>query len=300
MQKNTINTNAPENLIAQLDKLHRHNRQGSYKTKARYYQAMKRFCTFIGHCFNLQKLANVSDKHIRAYVENMQDRGLSASHIKTELSAIRFWHDKVADAKHSLPENDALNLERRSFGKNDRAWTQGEYNRAIQVCWEAKHEDYAAIITLARYAGLRVHECLRIDTAIANQAVKSGMITIKGKGGKMRTVPINTSIEIELKAMLLRVPRGHKLFVGDGTPTDVAINRLQQFIYANRIKIQDPDSCRPLTFHGLRHLYATEKYKESIARGYSKNQAEKAVSKLLGHERGDVTKIYLVSLLRQN
>ena len=33
-------------LVAQLDKLARHNRQGSFQTKRRYYEAMKRFCRF--------------------------------------------------------------------------------------------------------------------------------------------------------------------------------------------------------------------------------------------------------------
>ncbi len=31
----------------QPDKLYRHNRQGSYRTKHRYYEACKRFCTYL-------------------------------------------------------------------------------------------------------------------------------------------------------------------------------------------------------------------------------------------------------------
>ena len=46
-----INTTTTENvyrsLIAQFDKLARHNRQGSYRTKERYYEACKRFCKFL-------------------------------------------------------------------------------------------------------------------------------------------------------------------------------------------------------------------------------------------------------------
>ena len=44
-----INMTATENiyrsLIAQLDKLARHNRQGSFRTKERYYEACKRFAS---------------------------------------------------------------------------------------------------------------------------------------------------------------------------------------------------------------------------------------------------------------
>ena len=34
-------------LVDQLDKMARHNRQGSFRTKDRYYQAMKRFCAYL-------------------------------------------------------------------------------------------------------------------------------------------------------------------------------------------------------------------------------------------------------------
>jgi site-specific recombinase XerC len=81
---------------------------------------------------------------------------------------------------------------------------------------ELGREDYTAIFCLARYAALRLHECFRIDTQIAAKAVTTGIITIKGKGGLVRDVPINLSIEIELKKMLAVTPRGHKLFVAPG------------------------------------------------------------------------------------
>ena len=44
-------------LEAQLNKLARHNRQGSFRTKERYYMAMKRFCHFLAEEFHLQKLS---------------------------------------------------------------------------------------------------------------------------------------------------------------------------------------------------------------------------------------------------
>ena len=83
-------------LEAQLNKLARHNRQGSYRTKERYYMAMKRFCRFLAEEYHLQKLSNISGKHLVAYVLWMQEKGLSASTIKTDLAAIRFFHDKSA------------------------------------------------------------------------------------------------------------------------------------------------------------------------------------------------------------
>ena len=106
-------------LLAQLDKLARHNRQGSYQTRHRYYEAMKRFCRFLAEVFHLQKLANLTGKHLVAYVTYLQESGKSASTVKTDLAAIRFFHDLIPDAKYRLPRNDELGVElerRRSWG----------------------------------------------------------------------------------------------------------------------------------------------------------------------------------------
>ena len=59
-------------LVAQLDKLARHNRQGSFRTKERYYEATKRFCRFLAEEYRLQKLANISGKHLTAYILKLQ------------------------------------------------------------------------------------------------------------------------------------------------------------------------------------------------------------------------------------
>lgn len=283
-------------LIAQLDKIARHNRQGSYRTKERYYMAMKRFCHFLAEEFHLQKLSNIGSKHFVAYVLWMQEKGLSASTIKTDLAAIRFFHDKISNAKYTLPSNAELGveLEWRRFGDTDRTWSTAEFTRMLEIV--SDNTRYLLAFHLARYAGLRIHECFRIDTAIARQAIREGAITIKGKGGKIRTVPINQQIVLVLEKCLAITPTGSKLLVPDGVPTDKAINQLQQFILRNREVVQDPDSDRPLTFHGLRHTYATEKHRQLIADGISELDAHLTVSRLLGHERADVTHIYLASI----
>ena len=51
-----------------------------------------------------------------------------------------------------------------------------------------------------------------------------------------------------------------------------------------------------MTFHGLRHTYAAEKYQELVDSGKSPMDAHFEVSRLLGHERPDVTNIYPASV----
>ena len=286
-------------LVAQLDKLAKHNRQGSYQTRHRYYEAMKRFCRFLAEAFHLQKLSNMSGKHLIPYVTYLQESGKSASTVKTDLAAIRFFHDLIPDAKYRLPRNDELGveLERRRFGGVDRVWSNTEFNRMIGKAIGENRDDIACALYLARFAGLRIHEVCRIDTATAEKALREGAITIKGKGGKLRAVPIEDErVNIGLRLMLNRTERSHKLFVPDGIPTDRAINNIQLFIIRRRDAIAEEGRDSHLTFHGLRHSYAADKYKSLVESGMSELDAHFTVSRLLGHERSDVTNIYLASV----
>jgi len=285
------------NLLMQFDKLFKHNRQGSIKTKHRYAEAFKRFLVFLAEDYRLEKIANIAPKHIYAYTDKLSESGKSIAYIKTELAAIRFWHDQIPNPKFRyLPDNKDLNLAKRQYGGVDRTWSGYEFNMAIIKASSLGHEDYAMILYLARDAALRLHECFRIDTQTAMTAIQTGKLQIKGKGGLEREVPINTSIEIQLKKMLADTPRGHKLFVEPNDKTHLAMHRFQNFISRYKPEFQAPGSTRPLHFHGLRHTKAAEWYEESLAKGMTEKQARLAVAKRLGHGRDDVTRIYLASL----
>ena len=207
----------------------------------------------------------------------------------------------MSDPKYELPTNDELGveLERRRFGSVDRTWSNVDFNKMLGRALDDDRWDYILALYLGRFAGLRIHECFRIDTATAEQALRENAITIKGKGGKVRTIPIEDErITTHLKKQLERTERGQKLLVPDSMPTDRAIHQLQLFIYSNRGDFQE-DANRPLTFHGLRHTYAAEKYRKLIDGGMGSLDAHFAVSRLVGHERADVTDIYLASLPKE-
>ena len=124
--------------------------------------------------------------------------------------------------------------------------------------------------------GLRIHECFRIDTAAAKQALRENALTVKAKGGKVRIVPIEDErILMMLRKLLARPERGHKLLVPDDVPTDRAINALELFIYRYRNEVSDEGSDRRLTFHGLRHTFAVASIKSG--------DDIKAVQESLGH-----------------
>lgn len=114
----------------------------------------------------------------------------------------------------------------------------------------------------------------------------------------MRIVSIEDDrITMMLQRLLEKTERGHKLLVPNNIPTDRAINAMQQFILRHRNAICDPTApARRITFHGLRHTYAAEKYTSLVDGGMMPLDAHFTVSHLLGHERPDVTDIYLASV----
>ena len=68
-----------------------------------------------------------------------------------------------------------------------------------------------------------------MDTAAAERVLRENALTVKGKGGKIRTVPIEDErITMMLQKLLDKTARGHKLLVPDAVPTDRVINGMQQ------------------------------------------------------------------------
>lgn len=283
-------------LKEQVDKLYRHMRQGSYRTRARYYYAMLPFCKFLAVVYRLEKLANLSAKHLCAYIELRQDDGISPATIKSELSGIRFFHDQIADARYRIPDNESLavDLERRRFKDSDRTWSEQEYLDFVALAKQVGRPDFAGELILAHDLGLRIHETFRIDTAMAHAALAEDELTIKGKGGKVRTVSLTTAARNVLEERLAVTPRGGKLFVPRDQMTHAAIWELEQFVREHRNEIRDPNNPVAMTYHGLRHTFASNTYKRMIELGCTAFEAHIGVSRLLGHERADVTDIYLV------
>lgn len=285
--------NIYKNLSNQVGKIAKHNRQGSYKTRERYQQSTERFCKFIAKEFRISKFANISDKHLEAYIKDMQSRDLSPSTIKTDLAGIRFFHDKCSNTRNFLSTNDNFNLERRTFGGVNRSWKEEEFKTFRELCTSRGMDKISNITLLARNEGLRIHETLKIDRNIAEKAISTGSLNVVGKGGKERSVPLSQESKEMLQKCIQDVERGKKLFVVEEEKTHLVIKQVQNFINRNREHFQGVDRKANLTFHGLRHTFAQEKYEDCLNKGLSAFKGRLEVSELLGHERDDVTRIYL-------
>jgi integrase/recombinase XerC len=140
----------------------------------------------------------------------------------------------------------------------------------------------AAVLALLYGAGLRISEALSIarDAAPVGAADR---VTILGKGGKSRTVPVIAPVRAAIEAYLAICPydlAGGPLFVGArGGPLSPRI--VQLAVERLRGALGLPDSATP---HALRHSFATHLL--------GKGGDLRTIQELLGHASLSTTQIY--------
>lgn len=289
------------NLEIQFEKVYRQavkDTQGkvSIKTHFRYRDSMKKFLSFCATRFRLQNLRNISDKHLEAYIDYRRGNETSEKTIKSDLAAVRFFHRYIEGARFQLSGNEKFGLASTPDGRADRAWSDGEYKKMIALAERLDRPEVALAMRLARYAGLRVHEITRLSRKDAEQALSAGMLHVKGKGGKERDIPLTTEAVAALKeACEMAASENDKLLVPPGEKTHLVIKRIQNFIRRHRDKVMESGKEVNITFHGLRHAYAREQFRVKVGELKKIRRALAEVSEKLGHNRPEVTRIYLGS-----
>lgn len=297
-----ITTGSEIALRQQLAKLQKNCRQESIQTRYRYFAGAKRFADFLGAEFKLQKIENVRDKHIVAYVKDMQSRELAASTIKNDLSAIRFVFG-LTDSNRQLLDNQTLaknldhGLEKRSFGKVPKAWSHSEIEAAQALAIAQGKPHIASEIAFAANFGLRIHETIKLSKDHLTRALSEDELTIGGKNGLVRAVPVtSTGRQLLLSTLDTAVTEGkkNKLYVPQGQLAHQAMKSLENWIYRYRDQFSEGD--RVLVYHGIRHHYAQAEYKHDFTVYHDDRLARLSVASKLGHGRDSVTRIYLAGM----
>lgn len=309
---------ASKQLWKQVQKWTKVSNLGSRTTRRSHMEKMSTFVSYVGLTYGLQNLKNLSDKHLVGYTAWAKTEGYSASTIKNTLSAVRFIHQQIPRTRYQLSENKILNeqlqqyaldkglvpqkheLPKRHYlhtGKNI-GWTDKEYSAALNLAGQMKRQDVALALRLARNLGLRIHEITKTERLQLIHALDKGHISVKGKGGLIRDIKVNSkeahnALQDALKHTALDK---QKVFVERLGNTHAVIRSIENWVYRHRSEFtESPD--RQLTMHGLRHAYAQEQYKLNLRIADGNEKAARALTAaLLGHGRDWVTKIYLDDL----
>ena len=292
-------------------------RRNSFKTEANYQQGVDSFCNYLAANTGINKLENgFKPKHILGFAEDMQERGLSASTQKTYMSALRDFADRNDIDQRNIPNNDRLGLNRRSGRNVDRSWSKEEFqefqNRADE--YDKQHDNggkMRLILDTGMEFGCRLKGILNMDTKAIDEALEKGELNTKEKAGKINTKPVETLQQRELLERIKAFAEetgNKKVFVNNDYKT--TYKEVQNFIGNNRDKIQDQERLNTidardkaqetgqvqasnLNYHGLRYSYARNQFEDALDRGMTQEKALEYVSKLLGHNRPEITKTYL-------
>ncbi|EJQ9336302.1 integrase domain-containing protein [Salmonella enterica] len=284
-----------DDLTYTLRQLCQRNRDGSHATQA----DRQRMLTLVSQQlreagFRQMRASSLKGKHVEALVERWQKEGLSAGTLKNRLAHLRWWAEKVGKAGIIPADNTRLGIPRRQHVTNaDRSKTLGEALDGV------RDAHVRMSLQLQQAFGLRREESIKFQPGYAD---RGDHIALKGswtKGGRERTVPITTAGQ-------RRVLDHAHLLAGAGSLIPAHKNFIQQRrTYDGQCKVAGLSN-----MHGLRHRYAQERYETltgwkapaaggpvawslTPAQRVLDTQARQTISRELGHERTQITTVYL-------
>jgi hypothetical protein len=280
----------------ELKQLCARNRDGSFATQAN----RERILTLIANQlwemgFVNMRVQSLKAAHVEALVQRWLAEGLSAGTLKNRMTTLRWWAEKIGKPNVVAKSNEVYGIPDRRYVTNvsrARELTSGDLAQVT--------DPYTRMsLRLPATFGLRRKESIKIQPAWAD---RGDMLMIKaswGKGRRAREIPIRNA---EQRQVLDEA----KCFAGKGSLIPIEMSYVEQL---HRFEYQC-DRAGIHRAHGHRHQYAQERYREltgwsAPAAGGPRSkeltreqktidrQARLTISGELGHEREQVTAIYL-------
>jgi len=175
------------NLRNQFNKLIRLDNTGSFATKRTYRQAMGQFLNCCSEHFNAQNIRNLTDRHIRYFIEEQMNNGVSQRTLQKQVAGIKHFL-LITGAKFSVT-NHQLGIAGRKY-QVLQGVSELEYRRALALC-AAKGKTFEKLTIKAMYhLGLRSNEVVNLRYGSLRNALKIGTLVIEHgtKGGRKRTL----------------------------------------------------------------------------------------------------------------
>ncbi len=268
-------------------------RRASRHTVEGYGRDLAAFLAFLTDHFGARpgaaELKALQPADLRAYLAKRRRDGLESRSLLRALAAVRnflrflekkglartdvFGAVRPPKRPHSLPKALAVADARDIVDPEQRA---GEAREPWIIARDA------AVLALLYGAGLRISEALSIGSNEAPVGA-ADRVTILGKGGKSRTVPVIAPVRAAIEAYLALCPydlADGPLFLG-ARGGQLSPRIIQLAVQRLRGALGLPESATP---HALRHSFATH----LLGRGGDL----RTIQELLGHASLSTTQIY--------
>ncbi len=271
-----------------------HERRLSPKTLEAYGRDIEQFATFLTHHLDappsLKAVAALKPADLRAFLGYRRREGVGNRTLMRQLAALRSLarfgerSGRLSAAAFAATRGPRLGkgLPRPLDAKAAAAVTKADSRAGEErPDWVIARD--AAVLSLLYGSGLRISEALGLRRSQAPLSTADAL-TVLGKGGKTRMVPVLPVVVESIGAYLAQcpwrlAPEG-PLFVGvKGGPLSPRI--IQLAVEGLRGSLGLPGSATP---HALRHSFATH----LLGRGGDL----RAIQELLGHASLSTTQIY--------
>jgi len=276
------------------------NRDGSFATQ----HDRERLLTMVANQLHEDGFKNLRaqglrTKHIEHLVGRWQAEGASSGTMKNRMSALRWVAEKIGKENIVARDNAAYGIANRQFVTNE------SKAKALDSAKLAKVTDqYTALsLQLQEAFGLRREESIKIQPGWADRGDTLVLKASWTKGGKEREIPIHTDAQRQVLDQAKALAGANR---GSGSLIPSHLLYIDQL---NRFKAQTAFAGIDRV-HGLRHAYAQARYLEMTgwrapavggptSRQLSPQmkeidrQARLTISRELGHEREQITAVYL-------
>jgi integrase len=272
------------------------NRDGSFATQ----HDRERLLTMVANQLHEDGFKNlrsqgIRTKHVEHLVSRWQAEGASTGTMKNRMSALRWMAEKIGKENIVARDNAAYGIADRRFVTNESKAKELDQGKLDKVS-----DPYTAMsLRLQEAFGLRREESIKIQPRWAD---RGDMLVLKStwtKGGKEREIPILNETQRELLNQA-------KALADKGSLIPVEMSYKDQL---NRFKAQTAFAGIDRV-HGFRHAYAQARYAEltgwkapaaggptskqlSPEQKAIDRQARLTISHELGHEREQITAVYL-------
>ena len=245
--------------------------------------------------FQHLRATGVRSKHVEHLVERWHAEEISAGTFKNRMSALRWLAEKIDKQNIVARDNAAYGIADRRHVTNVSKAHELDADKLADVS-----DPYTALsLRLQEAFGLRREESIKLRPTWADRGDVLHLKASWTKGGKERDIPIRTEAQRELL-------QDAKMLAGAGSLIPAEMSYRDQL---NRFKAQTARAGIDRV-HGLRHHYAQTRYadltgwKAPAAGGPTSKQlsadqkvidrqARLTISRELGHEREQITAVYL-------
>jgi len=287
-----------DDLTYELLQMCRHNHDGSKATQANRRATLKLISRQLQEGgFKHMKAKSLKAKHIHYLIQRWQSEDLGAATLKNRMTHLRWWAEKIGKPGLIPKDNAQLGIDKRQYVTRTNKAKTLETEQLDRVT-----DEYVRMsLKLQQAFGLRREEAIKFQPQFADQGDHIKLKDTWCKGGRERTIIIRNA---EQRQILDEV---HQL-AKDGSLIPAHKNYKQQ---KNSYEWQ----CKKAglsAMHGLRHMYAQTRYEEVTgwkapkAGGPSTKDltprqkqidrdARLQISEELGHERLEITAVYLGS-----